>query len=53
MTPRRRVERRGQWSVRRLACHPRLFAKGLAKWDDLVLAPDEFWVNDDGWPCTT
>ena len=24
------------------------FAKGLAKWDDLVLAPDEFWVNDDG-----
>ncbi len=24
------------------------FAAGLAKWDDLVLAPDEFWVNDDG-----
>jgi hypothetical protein len=24
------------------------FAKGLEKWDDLVLAPDEFWVNDDG-----
>ena len=24
------------------------FAKGLAKWDDLVLAPDEFWSNDDG-----
>lgn len=24
------------------------FAKGLQKWDDLVLAPDEFWVNDDG-----
>lgn len=24
------------------------FAAGLAKWDDLVLAPDEFWFNDDG-----
>jgi len=24
------------------------FAKGLAKWDDLVLAPDEFWANDSG-----
>jgi ketosteroid isomerase-like protein len=24
------------------------FARGLAKWDDLVLAPDEFWANDDG-----
>ena len=24
------------------------FAKGLAKWDDLVLAPDEFWANDGG-----
>jgi len=24
------------------------FAKGLAKWDDLRLAPDEFWVNPDG-----
>jgi ketosteroid isomerase-like protein len=24
------------------------FAKGLAKWDDLVLAPDEFWANQSG-----
>ncbi len=24
------------------------FGRGLAKWDDLVLAPDEFWVNDAG-----
>jgi len=24
------------------------FAKGLDKWNDLVLAPDEFWVNDSG-----
>jgi hypothetical protein len=24
------------------------FAKGLAVWDDLVLAPDEFFVNDHG-----
>src|SRR5689334_4151891 len=24
------------------------FANGLSKWDDLVLAPDEFWVNDNG-----
>ena len=24
------------------------FAAGLAKWDDLLLAPDEFWVNDEG-----
>ena len=24
------------------------FAAGLEKWDDLVLAPDEFWVNDGG-----
>jgi hypothetical protein len=24
------------------------FARGLAKWDDLVLAPDRFWVRDDG-----
>ena len=24
------------------------FAKGLAKWDDLRLDPDEFWSNDDG-----
>jgi ketosteroid isomerase-like protein len=24
------------------------FGKGLAKWDDLELLPDEFWVNDDG-----
>ena len=24
------------------------FAKGLAKWDDLELLPDEFWANDDG-----
>jgi len=24
------------------------FAAGLEKWNDLVLAPDEFWVNDDG-----
>jgi ketosteroid isomerase-like protein len=24
------------------------FAKGLAKWDDLALVPDEFWANDDG-----
>jgi ketosteroid isomerase-like protein len=24
------------------------FATGLSKWDDLVLAPDEFWVNEDG-----
>ncbi len=24
------------------------FARGLAKWDDLVLAPDRFWVSDDG-----
>jgi hypothetical protein len=24
------------------------FAKGLQKWDDLVLAPDEFWANDSG-----
>ena len=24
------------------------FAKGLAKWDDLVLAPHEFWANDSG-----
>ena len=24
------------------------FGKGLAKWDDLQLLPDEFWANDDG-----
>jgi hypothetical protein len=24
------------------------FAKGLEKWHDLVLAPDEYWVNDSG-----
>ena len=24
------------------------FGKGLARWDDLELLPDEFWVNDDG-----
>ena len=24
------------------------FAKGLARWDDLRLEPDEFWSNDDG-----
>lgn len=24
------------------------FAAGLAKWDDLVLAPDRFWSRDDG-----
>jgi hypothetical protein len=24
------------------------FARGLEKWDDLVLAPDRFWVRDDG-----
>jgi SnoaL-like domain len=24
------------------------FAKGLSVWDDLVLAPDEFWTNDSG-----
>jgi ketosteroid isomerase-like protein len=24
------------------------FAKGLAKWTDLRLEPDEFWANDDG-----
>jgi steroid delta-isomerase-like uncharacterized protein len=24
------------------------FAKGLQHWPDLVLAPDEFWVNDNG-----
>lgn len=24
------------------------FGTGLAKWDDLALVPDEFWVNDDG-----
>ena len=24
------------------------FGQGLAKWDDLELLPDEFWVNDDG-----
>lgn len=24
------------------------FAKGLSVWDGLVLAPDEFWTNDDG-----
>lgn len=24
------------------------FARGLARWDDLVLAPDRFWVADDG-----
>lgn len=24
------------------------FAKGLAKWDDLRLVPDEFWANDGG-----
>jgi hypothetical protein len=24
------------------------FAKGLARWSDLTLAPDEFWFNDDG-----
>ena len=24
------------------------FAKGLDKWDDLVLAPDQFWASDDG-----
>jgi ketosteroid isomerase-like protein len=24
------------------------FARGLEKWDDLVLAPDEFWANDSG-----
>jgi hypothetical protein len=24
------------------------FAKGLEKWDDLVLAPEQYWTNDDG-----
>jgi ketosteroid isomerase-like protein len=24
------------------------FGKGLARWDDLQLLPDEFWANDDG-----
>jgi ketosteroid isomerase-like protein len=24
------------------------FSQGLAKWDDLELLPDEFWVNEDG-----
>ena len=24
------------------------FGQGLAKWDDLELRPDEFWVNEDG-----
>jgi hypothetical protein len=24
------------------------FGQGLAKWDDLELLPDEFWVNEDG-----
>lgn len=24
------------------------FAAGLAKWDDLLLAPDEFWSNEQG-----
>lgn len=24
------------------------FARGLGVWRDLVLAPDEFWANDDG-----
>lgn len=24
------------------------FGAGLEKWNDLVLAPDEFWSNDDG-----
>lgn len=24
------------------------FAKGLAKWDDLALVPDQFWTNDHG-----
>ena len=24
------------------------FAKGLAKWSDLTLVPDEFWTNEDG-----
>jgi SnoaL-like domain len=24
------------------------FASGLERWDDLLLAPDQFWVNDDG-----
>lgn len=24
------------------------FAKGLAKWDDLQLVPDQFWASDDG-----
>jgi hypothetical protein len=24
------------------------FGQGLAKWDDLQLVPDEFWVNEDG-----
>ncbi len=24
------------------------FARGLEKWDDLALVPDEFWTNDDG-----
>ena len=24
------------------------FSKGLARWDDLRLEPDEFWSNDDG-----
>ena len=24
------------------------FASGLARWDDLVLVPDEFWTNESG-----
>ena len=24
------------------------FARALARWDDLQLVPDEFWVNDSG-----
>jgi len=24
------------------------FGRALAKWDDLQLLPDEFWLNDDG-----
>jgi len=24
------------------------FARGLAKWDDLQLLPDQFWTSDDG-----
>ena len=24
------------------------FAAGLQRWDDLVLAPDQFWFSDDG-----